>query len=123
MSFKDFPDSYEEMVDQGLAYCEYTLVKPVPSTPMTLKQLIAQGIVKLSPVTYEDFLPASAAGIFQSNLDEHDRSRSASPPTDEASKEVFAAILPVPLRDSFALHEQVQTKSLRQLEAQLGYAL
>jgi len=122
VAFKNFPDSYEEMVEQGLAYVEYTLVSHPPQ-PMRLKDLVAAGHVKLSPVTYEDFLPASAAGIFQSNLDEHDRSRSSSPSAEEASRDVFAALLPVPLRDSFALHEAIQTRSLNVLEKQLGYAL
>lgn len=33
-----------------------------------VEQLISEGIVEASPITYEDFLPISAAGIFQSNL-------------------------------------------------------
>ena len=30
--------------------------------------LVEQGLVEAQPITYEDFLPVSAAGIFQSNL-------------------------------------------------------
>ncbi|GEK51782.1 hypothetical protein HVE01_25030 [Vreelandella venusta] len=30
--------------------------------------LIVQGIVEAQPIIYEDFLPVSAAGIFQLNL-------------------------------------------------------
>jgi uncharacterized glyoxalase superfamily metalloenzyme YdcJ len=44
-----FPDSDDEMASQGLAYYH----RGDPS----------------APVVYEDFLPASAAGIFRSNLD------------------------------------------------------
>ena len=32
------------------------------------EQLIEQGLLMATPLTYEDFLPVSAAGIFQSNL-------------------------------------------------------
>jgi uncharacterized glyoxalase superfamily metalloenzyme YdcJ len=31
-------------------------------------QLIADGLIVFDPIVYEDFLPVSAAGIFQSNL-------------------------------------------------------
>lgn len=122
VAFEAFPDSYEEMVEHGLAYVQYSLVK-ASLKPMSLPDLVRSGAVKIMPVTYEDFLPASAAGIFQSNLDEHDRSRSSSPSAEEASREAFAALLPVPLRDSFALHEAIQTRSIKALEKQLGYAL
>ena len=44
-----FPNTHEEMASQGLAY--YHQGDPT------------------APVVYEDFLPASAAGIFRSNLD------------------------------------------------------
>lgn len=122
-AFKSFPDSYAEMVEQDLAYVEYKLVGPQPTSPTPLSELIKAGTVALSPITYEDFLPASAAGIFQSNLNESDRSRSASPAAGEATREYFSSLLPMPLRDSFALHEEIQKRSLTKLEAELGYAL
>lgn len=46
---RHFPSADQEMADQGLAYY--------------------RGGDPSSPVVYEDFLPASAAGIFRSNLD------------------------------------------------------
>ena len=36
---------------------------------LELGRLLADGWVRAEPVVYEDFLPASAAGIFASNLD------------------------------------------------------
>lgn len=124
-AFTSFPDTYEEMFEQGLGYFEFTLPETsvVPAEPKPLAELVKAGVVKLSPVTYEDFLPASAAGIFQSNLDEHNRSRGGSPSAPGATREKFAALLPMDLRDSFALHEAIQTRSLRALEAKLGYQL
>lgn len=120
--FKKFPDTYEGMFEQGLAYFEYEVVSHPPE-PMQLGALVAAGHVRLRPITYEDFLPASAAGIFQSNLDERDRSRSSSPGHMVASKDAFARILPVPLHDSFELYEKIQAKSLCELESALGFAV
>ncbi len=41
----------------------------VRGTPgMTLSQALWDGLVSWEPIQYEDFLPFSAAGIFQSNL-------------------------------------------------------
>ncbi|CAK9787424.1 DUF1338-domain-containing protein [Cutaneotrichosporon oleaginosum] len=122
-AFKSFPDSYEEMFAQGLGYFEFSLAGSAPTSPQTLEQLVASGTVKLSPVTYEDFLPASAAGIFQSNLDEHNRSRGGSPSAQGWTREKFAALLPVDMRDSFELHEGIQKRSLEALEAKLGFKL
>lgn len=121
-AFASFPDTYRDMFDQGLAYFEYDLVS-APSKPMPLVALVAAGHVGLKPVTYEDFLPASAAGIFQSNLDERDRSRSPSPSRGSASKTAFEKTLPVKLHDSFELYERIQEKSLRDLEQALGFTV
>lgn len=121
-AFAAFPDTYHEMFDQGLAYFEYDLVS-APSAPMPLAQLVKEGHVALKPVTYEDFLPASAAGIFQSNLDERDRSRSPSPHRPSASKTAFEKILPVKMHDSFELYERIQARSLGALETALGFAV
>ncbi|TXT15783.1 hypothetical protein VHUM_00286 [Vanrija humicola] len=120
--FEKFPDSWEEMAAQGLGYFEYALAGAAPAEPTPLAELVAAGVVSQSPVTYEDFLPASAAGIFQSNLDSPGK-RSPSPPARNATREKFAALLPIELRDSFALHEEIQESSIRKLEQQLGWKL
>jgi uncharacterized glyoxalase superfamily metalloenzyme YdcJ len=70
--FAAFPDSDQAMRREGLAYFHYYL----SATGQTAKDctdedteaLIAQGLIEVQPITYEDFLPVSAAGIFQSNL-------------------------------------------------------
>lgn len=123
--FQAFPDTWEEIAAQGLGYFEYALVGAAPSEPKALAELVRDGVVSQTPVTYEDFLPASAAGIFQSNLDSPDSpgKRSPSPPARNATREKFAALLPIKLRDSFALHEEIQESSIRKLEEQLGWKL
>ncbi|KAF4461428.1 DUF1338 domain [Fusarium albosuccineum] len=50
--FKEYPDSCLEDVSEHLS----------------LEDLVCQGYLTAEPITYEDFLPFSAAGIFQSNL-------------------------------------------------------
>ncbi|RAH46067.1 DUF1338 domain protein [Aspergillus brunneoviolaceus CBS 621.78] len=74
--FKQYPDDWTELRQQGLIYCEYRCtgkdsMDALPqdrSSTYSLEQLIGEGRIEASPITYEDFLPFSAAGIFQSNL-------------------------------------------------------
>ncbi|UVJ46529.1 VOC family protein [Pseudomonas sp. LS1212] len=82
-TFKAFPDSYEEMRIKGLAYFKYfpsrTGVAARNSERLLegLEQLIHTGQVSFEPLVYEDFLPVSAAGIFQSNLGDDSQSHYA----------------------------------------------
>lgn len=72
--FQAFPDDYAQMREQGLAYFRYfateqgLAARRHADQPRTLQALIAAGHVAVEPLIYEDFLPVSAAGIFQSNL-------------------------------------------------------
>ncbi|MCF1592222.1 2-oxoadipate dioxygenase/decarboxylase [Streptomyces muensis] len=69
---RHIPGSEEELDAAGLAYFTYRLVDDRPrdgsGPPATVGELVRQGWVRAEPVVYEDFLPRSAAGIFQSNL-------------------------------------------------------
>ncbi|KAK0387040.1 hypothetical protein NLU13_5354 [Sarocladium strictum] len=78
-AFGSFPDSWDELRAQGLVYYEYECTgKPIPDDTTTtprdadraaiIQQLLSEGVLRTKPITYEDFLPFSAAGIFQSNL-------------------------------------------------------
>ncbi|BAP44057.1 VOC family protein [Pseudomonas sp. LJDD11] len=72
--FKDFPDDLQAMRQQGLAYFRYLPTDKgiaARSSELPLKDLealIEAGHIDFEPLVYEDFLPVSAAGIFQSNL-------------------------------------------------------
>ncbi|KAB8203804.1 hypothetical protein BDV34DRAFT_236288 [Aspergillus parasiticus] len=75
--FKRYPDTWTELRRQGLIYCEFRVLRSGrPRSPLNrdegtgslLETLIAEGVLEALPLTYEDFLPFSAAGIFQSNL-------------------------------------------------------
>jgi len=70
-SFAEFPDDWSTIRAQGLGYFTYSLTatgKAAATTRGDIETLIDQGLVQFDPIVYEDFLPVSAAGIFQSNL-------------------------------------------------------
>ncbi|RSL83661.1 hypothetical protein CEP52_016656 [Fusarium oligoseptatum] len=76
--FQEYPDTWTELRRRGLVYCTYRRTgKPFPkdsSKMSSLEDLVSQGFLEAEPITYEDFLPFSAAGIFQSNLTSSNRS-------------------------------------------------
>lgn len=71
-TFGAFPDNWAQIRTEGLGYFSYSLTPKVTGAEFgsvpDLETLIADGFVRFDPVVYEDFLPVSAAGIFQSNL-------------------------------------------------------
>lgn len=71
-TFKQFPDDWAGIREAGLGYFTYSLTaagqKSPPRGDADIGTLVADGLVRFDPITYEDFLPVSAAGIFQSNL-------------------------------------------------------
>ncbi|MCT7656214.1 hypothetical protein MBH78_19500 [Oceanimonas sp. NS1] len=69
-----------------------------------METLIEAGLVQASPITYEDFLPVSAAGIFQSNLG----SASHQAYRQNASKAAFERALGCPVIDEFGLYADMQ---------------
>lgn len=75
--FKEFPDDLHQMFVDRLAYFQYIPTKQGLGKKgkfadnVTLKKLVEDGDIKVVPIVYEDFLPVSAAGIFQSNLGEN----------------------------------------------------
>jgi len=77
-TFQEFPDNWSLLRQQGLVYCSYKYTgnfRHLDYQPRVelddsdlLKWLLKEGFVEARPIVYEDFLPFSAAGIFQSNL-------------------------------------------------------
>jgi len=90
-----FPDNLDRMVEEELIYVR--------------QRQDENGRSRLEPITYEDFLPVSAAGIFQSNLGEQARKT-----YDTASSQtVFEAALGRAVEDPFLLYEAIQSASMR----------
>lgn len=115
--FAEFPDDYATLHDQGLAYFRYYLTgkedAPADADPGTL---IAQGYIRFEPLVYEDFLPVSAAGIFQSNLGDKAQAEYA----QNASQTAFEQALGAPVLDELALYQDTQDRSLAACLQALG---
>ena len=120
--FADFPDDYPSLRDQGLAYFRYFVTakgqEAAGQLPANagLEALVAAGHLGFEPVVYEDFLPVSAAGIFQSNLGDNGQGH-----YDSASnRQAFEQALGRPTIDELALYAQTQQRSLEQCFKVLG---
>ncbi|KAH8803672.1 hypothetical protein F5884DRAFT_806170 [Xylogone sp. PMI_703] len=114
-TFEEFPDDWETLRRRDLAYFRYS-VAHVPQNPLSalidLDELVALGILHVAPIIYEDFLPISAAGIFESNLDlttqRNHQARGAN-----ADKEGFCRALGVEVQDYFELYAKMRAKSVK----------
>ncbi|MNR03794.1 hypothetical protein D3C85_1197090 [compost metagenome] len=121
-SFKDFPDSHDEMRRQGLAYFRYFVTEQGIAArsdvvrPRDLDSLVAAGHVRFEPLVYEDFLPVSAAGIFQSNLGDSAQTHYgiSSNQTD------FHAALGARVLDELQLYADTQRRSILECSATLN---
>jgi uncharacterized glyoxalase superfamily metalloenzyme YdcJ len=116
--FSSFPDSWTALRKDQLAYFKYELTFQAvgPRTSRSLDELVSDGVVTAIPIVYEDFLPASAAGIFQSNLGVQ---RTAIVP-GFSSKESFEEALGRKTIDYFSLYEAKQTESLERVRRITG---
>jgi len=113
--FSEFPDSEFLLRQQGLAWFRYRLTPTGEAHRQAFRPgddpqpLIERGWVVAQPIIYEDFLPVSAAGIFQSNLGNETQARSHG----NASREAFEAALGCPVQDEFELYRQAEERSKR----------
>jgi len=117
-AFAEFPDDLEAMRAQQLAFFRYTVKDPAAfaqaadsGTGFGLDALLRQGAIEARPIIYEDFLPVSAAGIFQSNLGGTEQKSYAA----NAARELFEAALQAPVADEIALYAQSQQASIAAL--------
>lgn len=70
-TFAAFPDDWESIRAGGLAYFTYSPTEKglaAEGIGDDIAAAITAGLIRFDPIVYEDFLPVSAAGIFQSNL-------------------------------------------------------
>ncbi|MEY9195010.1 VOC family protein [Sinorhizobium sp. CCBAU 05631] len=111
-AFRGFPDSWAEIREAGLGYFSYSMTEKGRQTKLPgrrdLDRLIAEGLVQFDPIVYEDFLPVSAAGIFQSNLgDGAQQEFVASPNQKRFETDLGAAVL-----DEFAHYAGIEKASI-----------
>ncbi len=102
--FGELPDDWDALRRDGLAFFRYAGARVRPAD---LEEAIAAGDIAADPIIYEDFLPVSAAGIFQSNLGDEARGAYGV----QANKGVFEDALGAPVLDEFALYEAIEARS------------
>ena len=120
--FSEFPDDLAQMREQGLAFFRYFATdeqRAENATPHTLESLIQAGRISFEPLVYEDFLPVSAAGIFQSNLGDDAQMDY----TAHSNRADFEQALGRGVLDELALYAATERRSLEQCAEQLGFAL
>ncbi|BBH48663.1 VOC family protein [Pseudomonas sp. KU43P] len=123
--FAEFPDDLAQMREQGLAYFRYfatekgLAAREQKSRPTDLAGLIEAGHVHFEALVYEDFLPVSAAGIFQSNLGDEAQVEYGS----NANRDAFEAALGLQVQDELALYAQSERRSLQACAQALGLKL
>lgn len=120
--FKALPDDWNELRRAGLGYFSYSLTekgRAVAGRRVDLETAIAEGLVQFDPIVYEDFLPVSAAGIFQSNLgDEAAQEFVASPNQIMFERDLGASVL-----DEFAHYAEIERASIEACFAVIGQAV
>lgn len=102
-----FPRTESELASLGLGYFRYRLL---------------DGVVVTEPIVYEDFLPRSAAGIFQSNLSDQG-TRDDDQVGSDYDLDRLAGLINAPVHDPFDLYDAQQHASLREVERELGRSL
>jgi uncharacterized glyoxalase superfamily metalloenzyme YdcJ len=88
----------------------------------TIAQSVADGALSAGPIVYEDFLPRSAAGIFQSNLTDKGRRDDAVAGTRRDAG-WLSDVIGTPVADPYALYAAQRDASVDALPAAVRSAL
>ena len=134
-AFAAFPDDYQTLHDEGLAYFYYQAsdssadmssadselgVNASESgssngsiSKQAIADLIEQGVIRVEPIVYEDFLPVSAAGIFQSNLQSNLQDTKQSSYEGNSNQQEFENALGARVHDELELYQAIQAQSLK----------
>ncbi|MEU0518356.1 DUF1338 family protein [Streptosporangium sp. NPDC006007] len=119
------PDTERGLIEQGLAFFTYRLREDRPRCgprrPTSVLALLDGGWVDAEPIVYEDFLPRSAAGIFQSNLS-GEGSRDNTQQAVHYDADWMAGAIDRHIHDPFALYERQRSDSISHVAKFLGLA-
>jgi uncharacterized glyoxalase superfamily metalloenzyme YdcJ len=123
--FEQYPDSWENLRKHKLVYFDFRCAPSATGRTIypdaSLDALLAQGILEAVPITYEDFLPLSAAGIFQSNLQSGSKkSESLTVKSVYADKVGYEKALGTAVTDMDHWYADAQDESLRRCAIELG---
>lgn len=123
-AFGKFPDTHEELHNQGLAFYQYSVNGKVENLDKLvagsseLAELVSNGSVQITPILYEDFLPVSAAGIFTSNLDAG--SGESKTVVQSPNQKSFETALGGSVISGFELYEEFRNVSLVEVSKYRG---
>ena len=118
--FGEFPDTVEDMRRQELAYFRYFVTEKGLAAKglkgLSLEDLLRDGYVRVEPLVYEDFLPVSAAGIFQSNLGDAAQTHYGV----HSNQQAFEKALGRSTIDELGLYAETQRRSIDECCKTLG---
>lgn len=118
-TFAAFPDTWAEIRKQGLGYFAYSIkdaAKLEAFKPGTdIEVLIEADAVQFDPITYEDFLPVSAAGIFQSNLGDDETQEFVESPNQQRFEDDLGA----KVLNEFEHYARIERESIEAVKAGL----
>lgn len=116
-TFSAFPDDWATIRKEELGYFHYQLAENQNEAQddQSFEDMIESGQILFSPIVYEDFLPVSAAGIFQSNLGD----KKAANIAHNSNQELFETQLGAKVLDEFAHYAELENASKEQCLKQL----
>jgi uncharacterized glyoxalase superfamily metalloenzyme YdcJ len=119
--FAAFPDDPATLRRERLGFFRYRPTEKGLSQaggpgPTVIDDLAREGHVAFEPILYEDFLPASAAGIFRSNLGDEKGESLA----ERANQPALEEALGKRIIDALALYEAEEASSLAHCLEALG---
>lgn len=116
-TFSAFPDDWATIRKEELGYFHYQLAEIDSETAddQSFENMVESGQILFSPIVYEDFLPVSAAGIFQSNLGD----KKAANIAHNSNQELFETQLGAKVLDEFAHYAALENASKEQCLKQL----
>jgi uncharacterized glyoxalase superfamily metalloenzyme YdcJ len=109
------PGTERGLLAEGLAFFTFTTTgRSAPAAPTSLVRLVELGVLRATPIVYEDFLPRSAAGIFASNLTS-DGTKDAAAAGVRRDRGWLSDVLGVAVADPVALYAAEQDHSIASL--------
>jgi len=118
--FAAFPDTWAGIREEGLGYFAYSVKDAarlaVFKADTDIETLIEGGAVQFDPIIYEDFLPVSAAGIFQSNLGDDDAQDFVESPNQKRFEEDLGARV----LNEFEHYGRIERESIEAVQARLS---
>ncbi|GAD94819.1 hypothetical protein ANI_1_1604024 [Paecilomyces variotii No. 5] len=127
-SFQNYPDNWLQLQSEGLIFVRYKLtsrgrqksghIDDSHKLSSSVSGLMRDRLLTFDPITYEDFLPVSAAGIFTSNLKKDTRETAMR--QGKPDRNGFERDLGISVADEFMLYEKMERNSLEECRISLG---